>query len=246
MSEALTDNALAVKKELLEKGFTVINAVYTGVEIKRMLTLISNAGTSGETFRKSAGLFAIRQLLKEIPELLPFIFNHRLKHIINEMPGKGYFPVKSIYFDKPGESNWFVAYHQDLTISVAEKKETEEFNQWTVKHGQFAVQPPLGLLENIFTIRIHLDETNEYNGALKVINGSHSKGIYRPETIGWDNEKESVCDVPKGGVMIMKPLLLHSSGRTTNNTQRRVIHIEFSNRELPNGLQWSEKTIVPC
>jgi hypothetical protein len=38
----------------------------------------------------------------------------------------------------------------------------------------------------------------------------------------------------------MKPLLLHSSGRTINNNKRRVIHIEFSNKKLPENLNWAE------
>lgn len=40
----------------------------------------------------------------------------------------------------------------------------------------------------------------------------------------------------------MKPLLFHASNKTTNNERRRVIHIEFSNKKLPNELEWSEKT----
>ncbi len=110
----------------------------------------------------------------------------------------------------------------------------------TIKQNQFAVQPPLEILQNIVTVRIHLDDTDENNGALKVVPKSHAKGIYRPETIDWTVEKEVSCNVPKGGIMLMKPLLLHSSGRTTNNRQRRVIHIEFSNQELPADLNWAE------
>jgi hypothetical protein len=41
--------------------------------------------------------------------------------------------------------------------------------------------------------------------------------------------------------MIMKPLILHGSNKTTNNKKRRVVHIEFSNRELSKDLEWSEK-----
>jgi hypothetical protein len=41
--------------------------------------------------------------------------------------------------------------------------------------------------------------------------------------------------------MIKLQLLLHASGRTTNNKKRRVIHIEFSNQQLPSSLQWAEK-----
>lgn len=235
-----------IRQEMAEEGFAVIEGIYNDTEIQEILNAIANADTSGDTFRKSAGLFAIRQFLKEVPQTLPFIFTDKLKNLLSEIFGEGYFPVKSIYFDKPGESNWFVAYHQDLTISVKEKNETEGFGPWTVKQGQFAVQPPLDYLEDIFTLRIHLDETNEDNGALKVITNSHSKGIYRPETIDWENEREVTCNVPKGGIMLMKPLLLHSSGRSTNDARRRVIHIEFSSRELPENLQWSEKTELPC
>ncbi|AWH86091.1 phytanoyl-CoA dioxygenase [Flavobacterium album] len=247
MNAVTTANATQnAKKEIRENGFSVIEGIYDDSEIQQLLSAIENVDTSGETFRKSANLFAIRQFLKEIPETLPLIFTDKLKHIIKEICGESCFVVKSIFFDKPGESNWFVAYHQDLTISVAKRIETENFGPWTVKQGQFAVQPPLDILEDIFTIRIHLDEANENNGALKVIEKSHSKGIYRPETIDWQKEKEITCNVPKGGIMLMKPLLLHSSGRTTNNARRRVIHIEFSNKKLPGNLQWSEKTVIPC
>jgi ectoine hydroxylase-related dioxygenase (phytanoyl-CoA dioxygenase family) len=233
---------LTIKKdEILENGFSIINNIYSLPEIEQIKSIIHQADSSKDTFRKSNDLFAVRQFLKEIPETVELIFNENLKLIISELFGKNYFVVKSIYFDKPEQSNWFVSYHQDLTISVEKKIELPNYGPWTIKQNQFAVQPPLDILENIFTIRIHLDDTNENNGALKVIAGSHLKNIYRPETIDWTKETETICKVNKGGIMIMKPLLLHSSNKTTNNSKRRVIHIEFSNMELPQELNWSER-----
>ncbi|WP_343606061.1 phytanoyl-CoA dioxygenase family protein [Fluviicola sp.] len=230
------------KRQMLsESGFAILNDVYTADEVQQMLSRIENADYSKENFRKSEGLFAIRQFLKEIPETAALIFNENLQNVIRELFGSDYFVVKSIYFDKPEGSNWYVSYHQDLTISVDQKTELAGFGPWTKKHGQFAVQPPVDVLENVFTIRIHLDDTDEHNGALKVVPGSHQKQIYRPETIDWSKETEVVCSVAKGGIMLMKPLLLHSSSRTVDNRKRRVIHIEFSNRELPLELQWSER-----
>ena len=226
---------------IADKGFSVIGNVFSDQEIEKIISVIQNMDTSKETFRKSEDLFAIRQFLKEVPEVKNLIFNENLKIIIREIFGENYFVVKSIYFDKPEKSNWYVAYHQDLTISVDKKINLENFGPWTTKLNQFAVQPPLDILENIFTVRIHLDDTDENNGALKVVPKSHSKGIYRPETIDWNTEKEEICNVKKGGLMIMKPLLLHGSNRTTNGKKRRVIHIEFSDRELPKELKWSEK-----
>lgn len=228
------------KSELGQKGFSIIDSVYSEEEINSILKFIESQDSSSPTFRKSEDLFAIRQFIKDFPEIKKLVFNEKLKSVISSIAGEDFFIVKSIYFDKPETSNWFVAYHQDLTISVDNKENIEGFGPWTTKHNQFAVQPPLEFLENIFTIRIHLDETDENNGALKVVDESHSKQIYRPETIDWNIEKESFCSVKSGGIMLMKPLLLHGSNRTSNQKRRRVIHIEFSNMSLPSQIKWSE------
>lgn len=221
-------------------GYVIIKAIYTPAEVQKIIQIIDAVDSNKPSFRKSKDLFAIRKFLNEIPAAKDHIFNSKLIATIKEVFEDGYFLVKSIYFDKPEESNWFVSYHQDLTISVDKKIDIDGFGPYTVKPNQFAVQPPSNLLEKNFTIRIHLDNTNEQNGALKVIPNSHSKGIYRPEHIDWSIEHEISCNVPSGGIMIMKPLLLHSSSRTTNNNRRRVIHLEFSNQPLPGGLNWAE------
>ncbi len=234
-------------KEINSEGFAIIDAIYSDNEIEQIVSEIEKVthnSKDNSTFRKSDDLFAIRQFHKEIPTTLSYIFSDKLKEIIKTNLGENYFITKSIYFDKPEKSNWFVSYHQDLTISVDKKVEIKNFENWTIKQNQFAVQPPKELLENIFTIRIHIDKTTKDNGALKVLNKSHKKGIFRVEKINLQDEIETVCEVEKGGIMIMKPLLFHASNKTTNNERRRVIHIEFSNIKLPNELEWSEKTNI--
>ena len=227
-------------EEITSSGFTIIENIYTENEIEALISRINSVDKSNSLFRKTNDLFAIRQFLKEVPAIKDLVFNNRLKEIINKLFDDSYFIVKSIYFDKPPQSNWFVACHQDLTISVKEKTEHPGFGPWTVKHNQFGVQPPLTILKDNFTVRIHLDDTDEDNGALNVICGSHLKGIYRPETVDRTIEKEVACSVKKGGLMIMRPLFLHASGRTRNEARRRVIHIEFSRMGLPEGMEWAE------
>ncbi len=239
--ESMKNNDLIT--EINSEGFTIINNVYSETEINHIISIIESTNTDKATFKKTDYLFAIRQFHKEIPGTLNFIFNEKIKEIINKTFGNNYFITKSIYFDKPELSNWFVAYHQDLTISVDKKVSIEGYKNWTIKDNQYAVIPPLDILKNNFTIRIHLDKTTSENGALKVVNQSHAKGIYRSNNIDFNVETETICEVEKGGIMIMKPLLLHASNKTTNLQKRRVIHIEFSNRILPNEIEWSEKTI---
>ncbi|NML38563.1 phytanoyl-CoA dioxygenase family protein [Chitinophaga sp. G-6-1-13] len=229
------------RQQLATQGYTVLEDIFSEEEVQAILQQISAADTSQTVFRKTADLFAIRQFLQSVPGVRNTIFTPALQSIIHTLFGEDYVPVKSIYFDKPGQSNWFVAWHQDLTISVRERLPVEGFGPWTVKQNQYAVQPPLSLLENIYTIRLHLDDTDAQNGALKVIPGTHLQGIVRPDTISLQETPEVSCSVKSGGVMIMRPLLMHASSRSTSGSNRRVVHMEFSNRSLPGGLTWSEQ-----
>ena len=181
--------------EINSEGFVVIEDVFSGEEIKKIILEIEKITSSeveNSTFRKSEDLFAIRQFHKEVPESLKFIFNSNLLKIIKSIKGEGSFITKSIYFDKPEKSNWFVSYHQDLTISVNKKIESENFKNWTVKQNQYSVQPPVSILDSAFTVRIHLDKTTKENGALKVLNGTHKNGVIRVENIDSKNFTKSV------------------------------------------------------
>jgi ectoine hydroxylase-related dioxygenase (phytanoyl-CoA dioxygenase family) len=229
-----------LKAKMANDGYAIVDHVLSENVIDEVTSIIENTSNERTTFRKSKDLFAIRQFLKELPQLKEIIFTNKVKGLVHQVFGSGFFVVKSIYFDKPPASNWFVPCHQDLTISVKEKVSATGFGPWTIKQDQYAVQPPSPILEGNFTIRIHLDDTDEANGALNVISGSHKWGIVRPETIEGKEEKEVSCKVKRGGAMLMRPLLLHASGRTINNQRRRVIHIECSNQQLPKPLQWSE------
>ncbi len=236
---------LSEQQAFLEaNGFALIDDVFTPGEVNGLIKIIDAANAANPNFRMMGGLFAIRQFFKEVPAIVPAVFTAKLLQIVNRLFGDGWFVVKSIYFDKPGASNWFVAYHQDLTISVKEKYETEGFVNWIVKQNQYAVQPPAAVLQDNFTLRIHLDDTNEQNGALKVIAGSHKQGVITLSAYDFSTAHETICSLKKGGLMIMRPLLLHASGRTVNNKQRRVIHIECSKAMLPQPLQWSEQMEV--
>jgi ectoine hydroxylase-related dioxygenase (phytanoyl-CoA dioxygenase family) len=230
-------NYTEYKTSIESKGYAIVNHVYTPDQINSIIAIINSANQDHSAFRKTKDLFAIRSFLQAIPSIHEILWNEDVLQLIKNAFGKGYFIIKSIYFDKPSQSNWFVPFHQDLTISVNEKIDIPGYTSWTSKQGQIAVQPPEAILENIYTLRIHLDDCNEDNGALRVIPGSHKNGVQRVRAIPLENTAAR-CNVKKGGVMIMKPLLMHASSRSTSDQQRRVIHIEFANVELPEGLQW--------
>ena len=227
-------------KRLEHKGYIVANNIFSRKTLNAMYSAINNYSRGNKT-ESHKDVFAIRRLLLEIPQLKELCLNKNIRTILKQF-GSDYFISKAIYFDKPAQSNWYVTWHQDLPINVAEKIETDDFKSWTQKGNVTSVIPPLEILKNIITIRIHLDDTTRHNGALKVIPGSNTK-IHNDEDIHTiaNNSVPNSCEVSKGGINIMSPLTLHSSSKTTNNKHRRVIHLEFSSMELPGKLEWAEK-----
>lgn len=184
----------------------------------------------------------LRNLLQSCSLVADVASSVPLKNILRATLGTDAFPVRSIFFDKTPDANWAVAWHQDLHIAVAQKTETAGFGPWTVKGGIPHVQPPLTILKNMATIRVHLDDCDASNGALRVIPGSHTEGILSDSEVErWRQQGPTVCEVPKGGAMLMRPLLLHASSPAINPSHRRVLHIEYATLDLPNGLQWFEQ-----
>lgn len=153
----------------------------------------------------------------------------------------GHACVRGILFDKTPGANWLVAWHQDLTICVQARHDVTGYGPWSVKHGVPHVQPPVSLLEQMLTLRLHLDETLGSNGALKVVPGSHLRGRMLAEQIDSLKSHEFICEAAPGDVLRMRPLLLHASSKAESPAHRRVVHLEFAPQEmLASPLQWYE------
>lgn len=156
---------------------------------------------------------------------------------------EGMIPVRSILFDKTPDENWPVAWHQDLTITTAEHKEVPGYGPWSFKDGSPHVQPPVELLANMVTLRIHLDDTPASNGALMVVPGSHRHGKI-PGAVVSDHVHDPItCECFAGDVLLMSPLILHSSKRSSAPRRRRIIHFEYARQDdLTPDLRWHELT----
>jgi ectoine hydroxylase-related dioxygenase (phytanoyl-CoA dioxygenase family) len=91
----------------------------------------------------------------------------------------------------------------------------------------------------MLAVRVHLDDCGPDNGPLRVLAGSHRFGRFNaPSPEKRDGLEEVVCTVGAGGVVLMRPLILHASSAATTPKHRRVIHIEYAATPLPGGLEW--------
>src|SRR5687768_2823594 len=105
-----------IAEKLATEGYVVLPDVFSAPAIEQITHVIQSADQQSPAFRKTADLFAIRRVMAELPALQPQVLTPGLLAWVRQLGGKDHFLVKSIYFDKPGASNWFVAWHQDLTI----------------------------------------------------------------------------------------------------------------------------------
>lgn len=154
----------------------------------------------------------------------------------------GLSPVRSILFDKTAAENWPVFWHQDLTIAVVQERSVEGYGPWSFKDGWVHVQPPEAVLEHMVTLRLHLDDTPASNGALRVIPGSHRHGRLSSEQLAACLDQPAVtCECQAGDVLLMSPLILHSSHRSESPARRRVLHFEHARlADLDSNLEWFE------
>jgi ectoine hydroxylase-related dioxygenase (phytanoyl-CoA dioxygenase family) len=182
-----------------------------------------------------------RNLLSD-PSVLTLALSRPVREIMEAILGPECFAVRGIFFNKTRSSNWKVVWHQDLTIAVRERVEVSGFGPWTMKAGILHVQPPPEVMSGLLAIRLHLDESGTYNGPLRVIAGSHRKGrLSTGQIASWNKETAVTCTIPKGGALVMRPLLLHASSSCVVPKSRRVIHLEFAAAELPHGLGWHDR-----
>jgi Phytanoyl-CoA dioxygenase (PhyH) len=212
-----------------EDGFAVLPALLGDAE---------SAGIADAMARRPAA--GARDLLDE-----PWCAKlaHRLQsdaRLIDAIP-RAHVPVQCTAFEKSPQHNWLVAIHQDLAIPVAARVDHAALGGWSDKGGTWFVQPPVGVLEQLVALRLHVDDCGLDDGPLKVVAGSHRGGrLGDAEAIALRDARGAVaCPVPRGGAMLMRPLLLHASSKATGSGRRRVLHFLFGPPRLPYGLAWA-------
>jgi len=201
-------------------------------EIARVLAVLSLADLP----RSRAGL---RHAMR-IPAVAEIASTEPLQEMAQEILGNEVFPFRATLFDKSPTSNWLVVWHQDTALPLCERRETPGWGPWSVKEGVNYAHAPAGALEQVVSLRVHLNDSTSENGPLRVLPGTHSLGVLTDEQIHDLPRKvgEVECLVPRGGVLAMRPLIVHASSKSRTEAPRRVLHIEYASRSmLSDGLE---------
>ena len=114
----------------------------------------------------------------DLTELLPALrAEGEIGRIAAGYLGNNARPVRAVAFDKSPDLNWSLGWHQDRTICVRDRAQVAGYGPWGLKKGRHHVSPPIELLEQMITLRVHLDPVDETNAPLIVALGSHKLGF---------------------------------------------------------------------
>jgi len=223
---------VSASKTIEEHGFAIIpNAV--------SLEAISDlrAELSNNSVRR--GRAGVRHAMK-LPGVAKIASERKLLEIAREILGGQAVPFRATLFDKSPDANWLVVWHQDTALPLRKKKEMAGWGPWSVKEGVTYAHAPVEALIRVVALRVHLDDSESANGPLRVLPGSHVLGVMTDEQIQALASKQSAveCVVAQGGVVVMRPLIVHASSKSQNDAPRRVLHIEYgASMEIADGAE---------
>jgi ectoine hydroxylase-related dioxygenase (phytanoyl-CoA dioxygenase family) len=178
--------------------------------------------------------------LMAVPAIEAAAKDERLLRIVSRALGDGAVPFRATLFDKSAMANWLVVWHQDTALPLESRNDSTEWGPWSLKAGVLYAHAPAWALSRVLALRISLDASTSENGPLRVIPASHLAGVLSDDEIlglARTHQNKEV-HVPRGGVLAMRPLLVHSSSKARSGEPRRVLHLEYAGAlELKPGLR---------
>jgi ectoine hydroxylase-related dioxygenase (phytanoyl-CoA dioxygenase family) len=209
-------------RRIASEGFAVVPCVFSGPEVFSLADKLARS----ELQRSRAG---IRHAMRDAG-IARLAHDPRLLEMARQALGQNAFPFRATIFDKSPTSNWLVVWHQDTALPLREKRETEGWGPWSVKEGVHYAHAPASALERVLALRVHLDDSFAENGPLRLLPGTQSLGVLSDEQLHKLSTKMNAVDglVPRGGVLAMRPLIVHASSKSQSVMPRRVVHIEYA------------------
>ncbi|SRR5579884_2111584 len=219
------------RAEINKNGIALVPDVVSPHEASRLLqSLDSNSlRRSRAGIRHLMGHGAVAELANS-PGMLA---------IAGAILGDAAFPFRATLFDKSAEANWLVVWHQDTALPIRTRLDAAGWGPWSVKDAVNYAHAPARALEQVLALRLHLDDSTEQNGPLRVLPRTHNLGVLPDEEVKRLSKELHAkdCLANRGSVLAMRPLLIHSSSRSQNDSPRRVLHIEYAPSASIDGLE---------
>jgi ectoine hydroxylase-related dioxygenase (phytanoyl-CoA dioxygenase family) len=216
----LSGPSIIDQMRITEDGYWIEENVVSHGECDALVAAIADTSRSRAGARHLMGNPAVAQLAAD----------PRLVGMAQSALGEGAVPYRATLFEKSGKANWLVAWHQDTALPLASSFDATGWGPWSEKEGVRYAHAPTWALSRVIALRLHIDASTSENGPLRIIPGSHAAGVLSDERVlTYVRTRDQIeCTVPKGGVLAMRPLLIHASSKAQTSNPRRVLHIEYA------------------
>jgi ectoine hydroxylase-related dioxygenase (phytanoyl-CoA dioxygenase family) len=213
------------ERQIREEGFAIIPGVFGN---NRILDFTEELNACNPTRSRAGVRHAMR--LQVVATLAQ---DPRLMGIAEEILGNKAFPFKATLFDKSPTANWLVVWHQDTALPLRERHEVPGWGPWSVKDGLIYAHAPESALSQVLALRVHLDDSTAENGPLRVLPRTHTSRVLTDDELHELSTRIAAVDclTPSGGVLAMRPLIVHASSKSQSESPRRVLHIEYASSE---------------
>jgi ectoine hydroxylase-related dioxygenase (phytanoyl-CoA dioxygenase family) len=164
----------------------------------------------------------------------------RMMEFARRILGETAIAFRATLFEKLPDSNWLVGWHQDTALPLRDRREVSGWGPWSLKDNVHYAHAPADALKKIVALRVHLDDSTLENGPLRVLPGTHNQGVLTDDQIHLIAESMTSVDclVPLGGIIALRPLIIHGSSKSRMEKPRRVLHIEYAESiEMVDGLE---------
>src|SRR5207245_5107437 len=168
-------NLLNWLRPIQEKGYVIIPGILTPQEI----TVLTEEFSRADLPRSRAGL---RHAMK-LPAVAAVAQDPRLMEIASAVLGVNAFPFRATLSGRPPTAHWLVVWHQDTALPLQERHETPGWGPWSVKDGVIYAHAPENALSQVLALRLHLDDSTEENGPLRVLPKTHTLGVLSDEEL---------------------------------------------------------------
>jgi len=216
------------KDAIEQHGYFVFSSRFSSQELRPLQDAFGGIKRSRAGIRHALKIEAVASIARD----------PRLFEIAKEVLGGAVVPYHATLFEKSPDANWLVVWHQDTALPLRERKEGDSWGPWSVKEGITYAHAPAAALSKVLALRLHLDDSKKENGPLRVLPGTHNLGVLTDDALHDLSQKISPIDCisGKGGVVAMRPLLVHSSSKSLNDAPRGVLHIEYAaSLEIESG-----------
>lgn len=210
-----------------KKGFETLPKFYTEKQIRHIEGLVRRERITENT-----------DLIAQVPKIIKEVLNNQLCAILKKINPR--LLLVDAYYQGSQEKREL---EQTLKFPIKERKIPKNLTLWGYPTQDKVVLPNYPILYNeTLIVQVFLKETTQRTGAVQVIQGSHQRELSPLEiSLIGNNTFPTACEVNKGGIVIMRPLLVKKVDTSESPKPKQSIVLWFSSHKLPIHYVWNHE-----